>query len=186
MHNLTEEGIYEDGLMKIKYFPIYPSEANTKNNEKLFLKLPKKKKGGESTEVEEPSTVVENQCSSEEDYYDYIENPSQANKDEISEEELEEKELIRSQRNFTHYELKNSMCYVCQSPKVLGALDLEACVERNVPPGPLFGKLKSKQDITLPDGTVIKWMDVTHPDTPGSTFLGKYNLSSVFKKINSI
>jgi len=43
-----------------------------------------------------------------------------------------------------------------------------------VPPGPLLGLLKTGQDITLKDGTVVKSSEVCEPDDPGPVFLGKF------------
>ena len=56
----------------------------------------------------------------------------------------------------------------------LGRLNLELCVEKNVPPGPLLGKLKSGLDITLDDGTCVRAVDVKDPDEPGAVFISKY------------
>lgn len=65
------------------------------------------------------------------------------------------------------------MCYVCRLHARPGALSLEKCVERGVPPGPLLGQLKSGKDITLNDGTVVKSEDVCMPDDPGPVMLSK-------------
>jgi ribonuclease Z len=45
-------------------------------------------------------------------------------------------------------------------------------VERGVPPGPLLGKLKAGEDVTLPDGTLVKSADVRLADDPGPVFIG--------------
>lgn len=63
------------------------------------------------------------------------------------------------------------MSYICKLKPKLGALNLELCVERNVPPGPLLGKLKSGEDIVLPDGSIVKSVDVKDPDCPGPVFI---------------
>lgn len=55
-----------------------------------------------------------------------------------------------------------------------GALRLELCVKAGVPAGPLLGELKKGNDITLPDGTVVKAADVTDPDDPGPVFIGVF------------
>lgn len=68
------------------------------------------------------------------------------------------------------------MSFVCHLKPKPGFLDLDKCVEFNVPPGPLLGLLKSGKDITLPDGTLVKSSDVTLPDDPGPVFIGKVSI----------
>lgn len=50
---------------------------------------------------------------------------------------------------------------------------IEKCVDYGVPPGPLLGKLKSGQDVTLPNGKIVKAKDVRSVDCPGPVFIGK-------------
>lgn len=64
------------------------------------------------------------------------------------------------------------MAYICELKPKLGMLNLTRCVERGVPPGPLLGKLKNGEDVTLPDGTIVYANDVRDPDDPGPVFLG--------------
>lgn len=63
------------------------------------------------------------------------------------------------------------MAYICKIKPRPGALSLEKCVEKKVPPGPLLGKLKNGADITLPDGTVVMANEVRGPDDPGPVFI---------------
>jgi len=65
-----------------------------------------------------------------------------------------------------------ALSYICQLKPRPGSLCLERCVDRGVPPGPLLGKLKAGEDVTLMDGTVVKSADVRLPDDPGPVFLG--------------
>lgn len=55
-----------------------------------------------------------------------------------------------------------------------GTLDAEALKEAGVPFGPLFGKIKKGEDITLPDGRLIQAKDYLSPPRPGKviTILG--------------
>lgn len=64
-----------------------------------------------------------------------------------------------------------SVAYICRLRARAGALSLEACVERGVPPGPLLGRLKAGENITLEDGRVVYSKDVTSPDDPGAIFI---------------
>ncbi|KAL3273587.1 hypothetical protein HHI36_015020 [Cryptolaemus montrouzieri] len=64
-----------------------------------------------------------------------------------------------------------SMCYVCRLQPRPGALCLEKCVALGVPPGPLLGKLKSGEDVTLQDGRVVESKQVCEPDDPGPIFI---------------
>jgi ribonuclease Z len=65
-----------------------------------------------------------------------------------------------------------ALSYICRLKARAGSLCLERCVEKGVPPGPLLGKLKAGEDITLADGTLVKSADVRMPDDPGPVFLG--------------
>lgn len=51
-----------------------------------------------------------------------------------------------------------------------GALSLEKCVDKGVPPGPLLGQLKNGHDIKLSDGSVVYAHEVRAPDDPGPVF----------------
>lgn len=67
-----------------------------------------------------------------------------------------------------------SVVYVCNLHPRPGALNLNKCVEKGVPPGPLLGKLKTGDDIILPNGTIVCSKDVCEPDDPGPVFIGKF------------
>lgn len=55
-----------------------------------------------------------------------------------------------------------------------GALDLQKLIQLGVPLGPLYGKLKRGEDITLPNGQLIRSLDVVGPSAVGRvvTILG--------------
>lgn len=57
--------------------------------------------------------------------------------------------------------------YICRTPPILGRLDVEKAKALGVPPGPLYGKLKNGQSVTLRDGRVILPEEVV-----GATQLG--------------
>lgn len=66
-----------------------------------------------------------------------------------------------------------SMAYICHLNDRPGTLNLQACVAQGVPPGPLLGRLKAGEDVTLPDGRVVLSKDVTSAEEPGPVFIGK-------------
>lgn len=51
-----------------------------------------------------------------------------------------------------------------------GALSLEKCVDKGVPPGPLLGQLKNGNSIRLADGREVHAHEVRAPDDPGPVF----------------
>lgn len=72
------------------------------------------------------------------------------------------------------------MAFICKLQPRPGALLLEKCVDCGVPPGPLLGKLKSGEDVTLEDGTVVRSVDVCEPNDPGPVFIGKFYFFILF------
>lgn len=66
-----------------------------------------------------------------------------------------------------------SMAYICHLNDRPGTLNLQACVAQGVPPGPLLGRLKAGEDVTLPDGRVVLSKDVTSAEEPGPVFIGR-------------
>ncbi|XP_068145879.1 ribonuclease Z, mitochondrial [Drosophila tropicalis] len=63
------------------------------------------------------------------------------------------------------------MSYICQMKPRPGALNLVKCVEQGLKPGPLMGQLKNGQDVTLPDGRVVRSADVTEPAETALSFV---------------
>ncbi len=72
--------------------------------------------------------------------------------------------------------LQTSIAYICRLTPKLGTLNLAKCVEKNVPPGPLLGKLKNGEDVTLENGIVVKACDVKDPDEPGPIFISELRI----------
>ncbi|CAG9773790.1 unnamed protein product [Ceutorhynchus assimilis] len=68
-------------------------------------------------------------------------------------------------------EMDLSICYICQLQPRPGTLNLNKCVQKGVPPGPLLGKLKNGETVTLANGTVVKSSEVCEPDDPGPIFI---------------
>lgn len=46
--------------------------------------------------------------------------------------------------------------YICRTAPILGRFDVQKAKALGVPPGPLYGKLKNGQNVTLRDGTVVE------------------------------
>lgn len=66
---------------------------------------------------------------------------------------------------------KTVMAFVCRCKPRPGTLSLQKCLERGVPKGPLLGKLKNGESITLESGTTVNADDVRDPDDPGPIFI---------------
>lgn len=63
------------------------------------------------------------------------------------------------------------MAYLCECKPRPGTLSAAKCFQLGVPKGPLLGKLKNGESITLDNGTVIHADDVLEPSEPGPIFL---------------
>lgn len=72
------------------------------------------------------------------------------------------------------------MAYICHLNDRPGTLNLQACVAQGVPPGPLLGRLKAGEDVTLPNGRVVLSKDVTSAEEPGPVFIGKLSKNIFF------
>lgn len=79
------------------------------------------------------------------------------------------------------------MAFICECKPRPGALSLEKCLQLGVPKGPLLGKLKNGETLTLENGTVVYPADVRDPDDPGPIFLGLNTIDniSVFCELNN-
>lgn len=78
------------------------------------------------------------------------------------------------------------LCFVCETYKTIGKFDVAKALALNVPKGPLFGKLKNGQSITLDNGNIIKPEDVLDPDVKGRFALIICNLSDTFSSNDKI
>ena len=146
---------FNDGVMNIKYVPIYPSSSYV---EPYFISSEAKIKEENESDTEDENVI---------DYYDYSRGSVE---DNPSLEILNEN--AKSSMNIEDKESKPSICYICKTPQVYGTIDLEACADRNLPAGPYFGKLKVNGSVKLPFGDVINIKEVKFPDAPGKTFFG--------------
>ncbi|XP_023237388.1 ribonuclease Z, mitochondrial-like [Centruroides sculpturatus] len=64
-----------------------------------------------------------------------------------------------------------SIAYICKFHDKPGQLLLKKCVDYGVPPGPLLGQLKNGEDVTLPNGQIVRSRDVVAPIEPGPVLL---------------
>ncbi|XP_053210390.1 ribonuclease Z, mitochondrial-like isoform X2 [Panonychus citri] len=69
------------------------------------------------------------------------------------------------------HHLDCAFVYICRLHERPGKLLIAKCIELKIPPGPILGRLKSGEDVTLEDGRIIKSQDVIEPSQPGSTFV---------------
>lgn len=72
------------------------------------------------------------------------------------------------------------MAFICECKPRPGTLSLEKCLELGVPKGPMLGKLKNGETLTLANGRIVRPEDVKEPDDPGPIFLGKQHQSRSF------
>jgi ribonuclease Z len=57
--------------------------------------------------------------------------------------------------------------YICETPPKAGKFDVAKATAMGVPKGPLFARLKNGEDITLPDGSVVRSIDIVEQADPG-------------------
>lgn len=66
------------------------------------------------------------------------------------------------------------MAYICRrSERSEIQLDLDKCVDRGVPSGPLWRQLINGEDVTLPNGEIVRVEDVKETS---SVFIGEIKI----------
>ncbi|XP_053675250.1 ribonuclease Z, mitochondrial [Anopheles nili] len=138
--------MYEDHVMTLRYVVI--------NRESI-----KAIETSPNEEYKQEETVIDDT-----DYYAY------ERKKEPSKQEPTSRGS-NAPMNWTKREEDSVMAYICKLKPRLGQLSFEKCVDFGVPAGPLLGQLKNGNDITLPDGRVVRSSDVRAPDDPGPVFM---------------
>lgn len=68
--------------------------------------------------------------------------------------------------------IDSSMAYICKLKDKPGALNFAKCVELGITPGPVLGRLKAGESVTLPNGKVVTSKDVCSDPSPGPVFIG--------------
>nr|XP_029727345.1 LOW QUALITY PROTEIN: ribonuclease Z, mitochondrial-like [Aedes albopictus] len=135
------EDVFDDHVMSLKYVAINREPESLSNSD-------------EEDQVDD--TTVDDT-----DYYAY----------EMRNKPAPKPKLSAFQQDWTKRHEESVMAYICKLKLRFGQLSLEKCVDRGVTPGPLLGQLKNGNDVTLPDGTVVKSSDVRGPDDPGPVFI---------------
>lgn len=85
---------------------------------------------------------------------------------EIAEGKVFEDETFSVESAILDHRIDSFGYRITESPRA-GALNTLMLAEMGVPSGPLYGRLKSGEDITLEDGRVIRSSDVTGNPSPG-------------------
>lgn len=70
-----------------------------------------------------------------------------------------------------HCDREPILAFVCKCKPRPGTLSLEKCLQRGVPKGPLLGRLKNGESVTLDNGVTVEPEDVCEPDDPGPIFI---------------
>jgi len=56
---------------------------------------------------------------------------------------------------------------------------IQKCLDFGVPSGPLLGKLKNGEDVTLKNGKVVRAADVRSPDLRSPVFISESYLQTI-------
>ncbi|XP_060521936.1 ribonuclease Z, mitochondrial isoform X2 [Cylas formicarius] len=148
MAKSSQETMFEDNVIKVKYIPLSKKfEQNV--SEQIAISMPT---SSGNNIVEDDIDYYAHECSGKSKKLEIVSSVSQ--------------NLLLQQK-----EMGNVMSYICQLQARPGALNLDACVRKGVPPGPLLGRLKNGEDIVLANGTVVASSQVREPDDPGPVFL---------------
>ncbi|XP_075230593.1 ribonuclease Z [Lycorma delicatula] len=179
MADYKEQSYFEDNVMRVNYVPLKVGSGFV--SRRTAVSLDRTGKRDESSDGASSSTDDGIITSDDEtDYYAHERGSVLADLPNIKKRKKKKNKrsasvskgaVCDSKRRCIESGDNVAMSYICKLHPRPGALNLEACVERGVPPGPLLGRLKSGEDIELEDGRVIKSSDVTLPDDPGPVFI---------------
>ncbi|XP_041978360.1 ribonuclease Z, mitochondrial isoform X2 [Aricia agestis] len=163
MAECTPASDFEDNAMNVKYVLMGPNEIL---NMKPAPAAKKVKREEQQQEVQFEEFIN--------DDTDYYRRDSKGQRRNSTSKPNERGGIIdKTEKVLQGLQMPAESCvaYICTIKKRLGTLDLEKCVDRGVKPGPMLGQLKSGQDVVLPDGTVVRSVDVKTPDDPGPVFI---------------
>ncbi|KAJ9587573.1 hypothetical protein L9F63_019004, partial [Diploptera punctata] len=151
MESCTSEDFFEDSVMTVEYVPAVVEKESI---------------GVGSTSPEHRTGSSSYESDDDVDYYAH-------ERKRKKQRNSRDRSYAGKRRKSNLLEMKENvaMNYICRLKPRPGALSLNQCVERGVPAGPLLGKLKAGEDVTLQDGTIVKSCDVRLPDDPGPVFI---------------
>ncbi|XP_076274808.1 ribonuclease Z isoform X1 [Rhynchophorus ferrugineus] len=151
----TENNIFEDNVVSIKYVPIIGKPKN--------FTLEQIENSSSNENMDKAFSSSNNNDTDDTDYYAH---ECKGGVENIRSVSPTIQHLLQDNK-----ERGIAMSYICRLKHRPGALNLDKCVFKGVPPGPLLGKLKNGEDITLPNGNVVRSSEVCDPDDPGPVFL---------------
>ncbi|RZF34607.1 hypothetical protein LSTR_LSTR008632 [Laodelphax striatellus] len=187
--NYKEVDHFEDNVMRVNYVPLDIGEetSRSRRSEAVSLDRASAKQRQEAASSSGCSSGTEGDTTDDDiDYYAYEREPQpevEAEQNGGAEAVEKKKKKKKKRSSSVDCEPKRrrldaavvvgtcAMSYVCRLHDRPGALLLERCVERGVPPGPLLGRLKAGHDVTLDNGTVVRSDDVTSPNEAGAVFI---------------
>ncbi|XP_022237059.1 zinc phosphodiesterase ELAC protein 2-like isoform X2 [Limulus polyphemus] len=144
-----KHGSFTDNCMTVHYVPIYSSV--TASSRKTDME--------NSYDNDHVISLGDGSSHQQNNYCESLDsvNPEQVKKRQKTEAVLENEDI--------------SVAYICKLHNKAGTLILEKCVEHGVPAGPLLGELKKGNNVTLPNGKVVKSTDVVTPEEIGPVFI---------------
>nr|XP_053646177.1 ribonuclease Z, mitochondrial-like isoform X1 [Cherax quadricarinatus] len=154
-HYAENNGLFGEGThpLIIRCVPLWEKNRETANE-------------GNTVELDAAEGALEEV----EDLYAY-EKPATRKRPHQSNNHLTDQVVKRQRQEESFKCRKLAVAYICRPPPKAGTLKLENCLKAGVPAGPLLGELKRGQDVTLPNGNVVRAVDVTAPDDPGPVFI---------------
>ncbi|XP_046478204.1 ribonuclease Z, mitochondrial [Neodiprion pinetum] len=147
LYDCNCDNMYEDDVMTVRY-----------------VRLTKKDSGLEESDSDHSLEYTDDDT----DYYAHEVNRNGKRLRLVN--KTEQRSKIRESLN-SNPRITDAMAYICKLKPRPGALSLIKCVEEGVPSGPLLGKLKEGEDVTLEDGRIVKSADVLAPGDSGSVII---------------
>ena len=155
----TQDKLFDDGVLRVKSVPLYHTNQGLVAENAIFNQEEEFNEMKANSAIE---TMIEHFFSF--DYYGFLLKTEAKLGSKIKDIKLLTTDAYRNQ--------KASVCYVCKTKRDVDRLNLEACVDRGVPTS-LLWKLKNGEDVTLPNGEVVHFTDVSISGSPEATFASK-------------
>ncbi|GAB6025734.1 hypothetical protein CHUAL_014047 [Chamberlinius hualienensis] len=142
----VKEQEHSDHILNVKYVPLYGGKRERRLT---------------ACETIDSETI--------DDYYDHIKKKRLrlgGQSDNIS-NPVKKCKLIADQED----DRDVSVAYICKPTEKPGTLSMEKCLDKKVPIGPLLGQLKDGKDVVLPNGELVRSIDVVSPPEPSPVFI---------------